>query len=254
MSRISVFLVVIALFFGGMIGYTVAAMSFYRAAQEPGPALSPPSPTAPSTVVAQRSDAAPFSVVIHENTGKAVLPVDSVCEPVLDSIGRAADRTLAKFNDANSPLIGLSRINEASRFFEDSLREYLDQDPLLTCAIPQTADGKSQRSGYPDLQITHLPTGRVFYLDPKLYEATSRESSLRTFYYTPRSGTSKILKPAHHLLIGFSHDGNDGHWKFDSWSLIDLSQTELTLKSEYNASNRDLYQTESEIRRSKTSS
>ena len=96
--------------------------------------------------------------------------------------------------------------------------------------------------------LTHQPTGRVFYLDPKLYETASRNSSLRTFYYTPRDRTSKILKNAHHLLIGFAHDGKDGQWTFESWHLVDLSKTELTLKSEYNASNKELYHENAIIR------
>lgn len=250
MSRVAIFLAVVALLFGGMIGYSAAFVRFYKEAQNQSRPLPPPAPIEPPVAISFHPEAAPFSQVIRESSGKTVLPLDSVCEPVLDAIAQAADSTLAKFNDPNSPLIGLRRINEASRFFEDSLLALLDQHPDLTCQIPQTADGKTQRSGYPDLQITHLPTARVFYLDPKLYEASSRDSSLRTFYYTPRTGTSKILKAAHHLLIGFSHDGNDGHWKFDSWSLVDLSQTELTLKSEYNASNRDLYQPRTVIRSS----
>jgi len=46
----------------------------------------------------------------------------------------------------------------------------------LQCDFPLTAEGKLQRSGYPDLRITELESKRVFYLDPKLY-AGSHDSS-----------------------------------------------------------------------------
>ena len=255
MSRVAIFLIVISLIFGGMMGYSLAFTRLYREVQEQkqqgvGNLNLPPKQAEAPQHPDFHPEAVSFSKVIYDCTGETVLPLDSASEPVIDAISRAADATLDQFNTPNSPLIGLRRINEASRFFEDELLELLDKEPDLICQIPMTKEGKTQRSGYPDLEIYHKPTGRTYYLDPKLYEDTSRDSSLRTFYYTPRSETSKILKPAHHLLIGFSHDGNDGQWKFESWSLVDLSQTKLTLKSEYNASNRDLYEEKTIVRSS----
>jgi len=253
-SRVSAILVIIALLLGSMIGYSFAFVRFYKEAQEKAEAQSALEGTTQELqqeLTLPTSPSASFGQVIWAHTEKAVIPLDSVCEPTLTAISNAAEATLSTFNAPNSPLIGLSRINEASRFFEDKLRELLDQHPHLSCQIPQTQEGNTQRTGYPDLEITHHPTGRVFYLDPKLYETSSRESTLRSFYYTPRNQTSKVLKPAHHLLIGFSHNGEDGHWQFESWSLVDLSKVELTLKSEYNASNRELYQETTIVRSSK---
>ncbi|WP_411847693.1 hypothetical protein AAFN60_10835 [Roseibacillus persicicus] len=248
MSKLAVALTIISLLFGGMVGYSLAYSWIYqdlkaqRQVAPPAPVekKAPPLPTGTS----------PFAQVIEQASGQRVLPLDSVCEPVLDAIAQAADSTMQKLNEPTSPLIGLRRINEASRFFEDSLLELLDSHPDLRCQIPLTQEGNAQRSGYPDLMLTHEPTGRVYYLDPKLYEASSQESSLRTFYFTPRSKTSKILKNGHHLLIGFAHDGKDGQWQFESWRLVDLSQISLTLKSEYNASNKELYQEGQVVRKS----
>ena len=250
MSKIAVVLALVCLLFGGMLGYSLAYGKIFRELKEQRQQSSLNKPAEPEVQKVFSTDAAPFREVIAEFSGQQVLPLDSVCEPVLDAIGNAADATLEKFNSPTSPLVGLRRINEASRFFEDSLHALLDSQPDLRCQVPLTREGKAQRSGYPDLMIQHIPTGRVFYLDPKLYEASSQSSSLRTFYYTPRYETSKILKPAHHLLIGFAHDGKDGQWTFESWSLVDLSKTELKLKSEYNASNKELYQAESIVRKS----
>lgn len=251
MNRLSVILIVLALLSGSMIGYSLAYSKVFKDLKAQRKASEIPTedvsiPTAPANIAIDFSPTAkPFSRVIRETTGQSVLPLDSASQPVVDAIATAADATMAKMNAPTSPLVGLPRINEASRFFEDSIQEFLDQHPDITCQIPLTKEGKTQRSGYPDLQLTHRPSGRTYYLDPKLYEASSRDSSLRTFYYTPRSETSKILKGAHHLLLGFAHDGADGQWQFERWSLVDLSGIELTLKSEFNASNRDLYTEES---------
>ena len=239
-----------------MLGYSYAYGKIYQEFKEKKQKSLQPqqdeSNTAQTPSQTLPSEASPFSQVIHEASDQKVLPLDSVCEPVLAAIEQAATATLEKLNLPTSPLIGMRRINEASRHFEDSLLSLLDAHPDLSCQIPVTRGGKVQRAGYPDLIITHQPTGRVYYLDPKLHEASARNSTLRTFYYTPRKETSKILNNAHHLLIGFSHDGNDGQWTFDSWSLVDLSKTTLKLKSEYNSSNKELYQEANIVRRSKS--
>ena len=143
------------------------------------------------------------------------------------------------------PLAG--RINEASRFFEDRLLELINAHPDFSCTIPKTTEGKEQRSGYPDLRIQHLPSKTIAYLDPKLYEQKSHDSSFRTFYYEPTDRTSKITEDALHFLLGFAHDGETRAWTFTSWNLVDLSSLELTLKAEFHASNRDVYQEEKTI-------
>jgi hypothetical protein len=111
----------------------------------------------------------------------------------------------------------------------------------LCCDIPPTRDGASQRSGYPDLRITDEPTGTVFYLDPKLVERTAWKSTLRTFYFAPKSSTLKITDDAVHLLLGIEHDGRDGQWTFGPWKIVDLSTLRVRLKAEFQASNKDLY-------------
>ncbi|MGI9242921.1 MAG: hypothetical protein ACR2RV_19135, partial [Verrucomicrobiales bacterium] len=95
--------------------------------------------------------------------------------------------------------------------------------------------------GYPDLKITHTASGRIAYLDPKLFEAGSENSSFRSFYYEPKTETNKVLEDAHHLLLGIEHDGRDGEWQFTGWHLVDLSELKVRLKPEFQASNRDLY-------------
>ena len=91
-------------------------------------------------------------------------------------------------------------------------------------------------------------TGRTVYLDPKLYEAGSRGSSFRTFYYEPKLETNKILEDGHHLLVGFEHRGKEqGSWQFSNWELVDLSKFRVKLKAEFQGSNRDLYRSENVV-------
>ncbi len=99
-------------------------------------------------------------------------------------------------------------------------------------------------AGYPDLRLTHTPTGRLYYLDPKLYEASSESSTLRTFYYEPRALTGKITGDACHLIAGPAHDGTDGAWRFTAWRLADLHDFRVSLKAGFPASNRELYRKE----------
>jgi len=128
-----------------------------------------------------------------------------------------------------------------SSHFEEALLKELERAPEFTCAYPRTASGNLQRSGYPDLLIRHKESDRVIYLDPKLVAEGSLNSSLRTFYFTPRKETNKVLHDAHHVLVGIEHDGNTGKWKFLRWHLVDLADFKVTLKAEFQASNRDLY-------------
>ena len=184
-----------------------------------------------------------FADVIADTTGHIVLPVGE-SSPFLEVLPEVFNAVVAELNEETSPVRGLRRINEASRFFEDAIAIRLDAHPDFTCGYPKTADGKSQRSGYPDLVITHTHSGAVAYLDPKLFEQTGRDSSLRSFYYEPKGETGKIHHDAHHLLVGIAHDGNDGAWQFTGWDLVDLAKFRVKLKAEFQASNRDIYREE----------
>ena len=189
----------------------------------------------------------PFTDVVHAATGKTVLqlqPQNENHQAILKAIRQAAKETLAELNLPRSPIRKLRRINEASRFFENLILSKINSLPHLECSIPKNTKGNEQRTGYPDMLITHTaPDGSKthVYLDPKLFEKKSRASSLRTFYYEPRTHTNKIQHNAIHLLIGISHDGNEGAWQFTGWEICDLSHFNVRLKAEFQASNRDLY-------------
>ncbi len=187
-----------------------------------------------------------FATVVQASSGKSVLPLDDspAHRRVTAALEIALAATTAELNRPDSPVRQLRRINEASRFFEDGIRRHLDADPALSCAIPPTRAGSHQRSGYPDLRIIDRATNLVFYVDPKLVARGSTASTLRTFYFEPKTETLKITDDAVHLLVGIEHDANPHQWQFTGWKIVDLSTLRVRLKAEFQASNADLYPVE----------
>jgi hypothetical protein len=187
----------------------------------------------------------PFAEVIFDATGKKVIATDpksAVDRRVIKQISSVLDEIVRRMNVPGSVIEGIPRINEVSSHFEDLLRELLNAAPGLSCDFPRTADGQVQRSGYPDLRLVDKGTKRVFYLDPKLYAAGSRQSSFRTFYFEPKKSTNKVRDDAVHFIVGFEHEpAKDGHWRFTRWDLVDLAHFEVKLKAEFQGSNRDMY-------------
>ncbi len=194
-----------------------------------------------------------FAEVITTTTGKKVVPndpKDPVNVRVVDAIGKALDATLAEMNTPEGAARKQTRVNEMSSHFEDALRVRINATDGLTCEVPRTAAGGLQRSGYPDLRIVDRQSGRVFYLDPKLYAKGSRSSSLRTFYFTPRRETNKVLDDAVHFIAGIEHEKTGAEVKFTRWELIDLAQFKVRLKAEFEGSNADLYRDSAVVGRS----
>ena len=185
-----------------------------------------------------------FSTIANACSGKRVIPLDRspAHAKVVKAIEAALAATLADLNQPSSPVRKLRRINEASKFFEDGILSRVNSTPGLSCEVPPTRSGEHQRSGYPDLRITDLETKTVIYLDPKLVEQGSSESTFRTFYFEPKNETLKITDDAVHLLAGIEHDGKEHEWTFTGWRLVDLSSLRVRLKAEFQASNADLYQ------------
>lgn len=198
----------------------------------------------------------PFSEVISDVAGKKVLAFNSkneVDQRVVKGISSACDETLKRLNAPNSVIQKVTRINEVSSHFEDTLRELLNSTPGLSCDFPHTAEDKVQRSGYPDLRIVDLVSKRVFYLDPKLYAVGSRDSSFRTFYFEPKIATNKVREDAVHFIVGFEHqprdtaNSGDRSWKFTRWDLVDLANFKVKLKAEFQGSNHDMYRPEAVV-------
>lgn len=186
--------------------------------------------------------AIPFPDVLAATTGKKVITIDAVTDKAL--LGRLAqvlDKVLGDLNDPSQGIHQAARINEASRYIEDQLHKELNLQPGWKCMIPSTGTGEEQRSGYPDLRLV-LENGDIVFLDPKLYEENSRASTLRTFYYEPKTTTNKVHDDARHLLVAVRHNGKTGRdLRLLGWELVDVSRICVKLKAEFQASNHDMY-------------
>jgi hypothetical protein len=218
-------------------------------AQQPEPAKSPVPELIPWLLdESHQLRGIPFGEVIHAATGHKVLAIDrndATDQRVLKEIGTVLDEVVRRMSAPDSPVQSFARINEVSGSFENMIRELLNAAPGLSCDFPKTADGKVQRSGYPDLRVVDTAGGRIYYLDPKLYAAGGRTSSFRTFYFEPKVATNKVRDDAVHLIAGFEHEPRKaGHWNFTRWDLVDLSQFKVKLKAEFQGSNRDIYRPE----------
>ncbi len=221
------------------------------AAEPPTPVISPVKPAPVDVLIPwllqedHKLREIPFSEVVFAATGKRVLALDLKTEADLELVQRVSDvlnEVMTRMNAPESPIQNVARINEVSSHFEDLLHELLDGVPGLRCDFPHTAEERVQRSGYPDLRLVQTTTNRVFYLDPKLYAAGSRESSFRTFYFEPKITTNKVRDDAVHLLVGFEHKPKTaGRWEFTRWDLVDLAHFKVRLKAEFQGSNRDIY-------------
>lgn len=192
-----------------------------------------------------------FADVVAATSGKRVLPVsraDKDDQRILAGIGAVLDAVLTAMNAPGSPVHDARRVNEMSSHFEQALRTRLNAAPGFTCEFPKTASGRLQRSGYPDLRLSDRATGRVFYLDPKLFASGSKASSFRTFYFEPKRATNKVTEDARHLIAGIEHErAADGGVRFVRWELIDLSEFRVRLKAEFEGSNADLYRKEAVV-------
>ena len=192
-----------------------------------------------------------FAEVIAATSGKKVIAIDAKDKDdqrVLAQIGTALDAVLTAMNAPDSKTRGVKRVNEMSSKFEDAIHEKLNAVPGIECAVPKTTTGAHLRSGYPDLRLVDKATGRVFYLDPKLFAQGSKTSALRTFYFEPKRTTNKVNDDARHLIIGIEHDRDaEGVVRFTRWELIDLAGFRVKLKAEFEGSNADMYRPESVV-------
>ncbi len=189
-----------------------------------------------------------FAAVVFAATGHRILPMnksDPTDAAVLEKLSRGMDEVLRRMNVPDSPARGVKRINEASHYFEDAMQEVFNALPGLRCEFAPNTRGQVQRSGYPDLRVVEIASGRSYYLDPKLYEASSRRSSFRTFYFEPRGETNKVLVDACHLVVGIAHNGERGAGaRFLNWELVDCSGLTVQLKAEFHAGNHNVYREE----------
>ena len=118
------------------------------------------------------------------------------------------------------------RPNECGNYMESILD--IANENIIS---PKTGQGKQMSSGYPDRELKEQA-----YIEVKLFDVDSKESSFRSFYI---STLDKITKSLPHILVAFPH--KDGVLIDTEPEVIDLYDLKLKLKQEFNASNKDLY-------------
>jgi len=145
-----------------------------------------------------------------------------------DKITRAANNLITICRKTRRRFQG-NRINEVGNAIEEEFVQELRKIDLTPNLLIE--------KGYPDMEIDDK-YGRKTYLESK---ATSKnwDDTFRSFYY---SAGKKITKDARHLLIGWKvEEERDKYWKIVDWRLVDLYTLRVGLKSEFNASNKDVY-------------
>lgn len=120
------------------------------------------------------------------------------------------------------------RPNELGRRIEMEL-----VDKINTSSLSVTRLGEQ---GYPDVEIKF--ENITTYMEVKT-SAKRDGTDFRYFYYTQGK---KIKSNARHLLlmIDVIKESKDGYWRIENWDLKDLFNLKVKLKSEFNASKKDM--------------
>ena len=187
----------------------------------------------------------PYYVGIQVLTGCRVLHFDLSDKEnleLLELLKRAAQKA---GEEANRKGIYTQRPNEARNMIKPFVIDALNSVGLKA-SKPRTKTGKIKTAGYPDIEIVDRK-GRTIYLDCKTYSRTTKNQSLRTFYFSP-SEDPKITKDAFHLLLSFELEKRKRQDKMVfvpvSWQLYTLEKLKVQVKHEFNASNKDIYKSE----------
>lgn len=182
----------------------------------------------------------PFATVIQATTGHRVLSFDAnlpthraLRTNILHAARLAGER-------ARADGLAAARPNEAGNYLEPYVRAAL-RERGLDARVPFTTNGRAQVTGYPDIEIT---TPLPCYIELKTYNATTENTTQRSFYYSP-SESPKVTRDALHLLLAYELERieRDGKAQFFPvhWKLLTLENLEVDLKFEFNQSNRGLY-------------
>lgn len=182
----------------------------------------------------------PFKEVILATTQHRILDFDThnaAHRALFQKLSAVAQAAAAK---ARADGLVSTRANEAGNHMETFVRAAL-QTAGLTARTPVTTTGDAQTTGYPDVEILGDPP---CYLELKTYNATTANTTQRSFYYSP-SEHPKVTHDALHLLLAYELEKTtrDGQTAFIPvhWKLITLQDLQVDLKFEFNQSNRGLY-------------
>lgn len=177
-----------------------------------------------------------FADVIESIDGFKVIKFNN--PGLLTKLKLAAEKTLNKNNSQPSKYEG--RINEFGNYIQKVFAEEC-QILGINYYTPQDIKGKKKETGYPDGCI-EIKNGTFCYIEVKTFAEKNRDSTLRSFFYSP-SVNSKITRDASHLLIGFSTQSLSakGPHIITGYHFIDLFTKKVKLKLEFNQNNLIMY-------------
>jgi hypothetical protein len=137
------------------------------------------------------------------------------------------------------------RANELGNFLEPLLRDQINRIKDFQASTPFTRHGRKQAAGYPDIVVR--ANGRTLYIDCKIFQKKTAESSLRAFYFKP-SENNKITESCPHVLVGFEVEaiggGNKSPFVIKDFKIVNLYDLEVNFKPEFNANNPMIYKQE----------
>lgn len=182
----------------------------------------------------------PFKEVIQATTQHRIVDFDSHNPAHAELRQRILKAAQLAGEKARREGIATARANEAGNAMETFVKAAFAECGL-EARTPARSGGGAQAAGYPDLEIA----GAVpCYLELKTFNATTANTTQRSFYYSP-SERPKVTRDALHLLLAFQMEKivHDSETRFQPvrWKLVSLEDLEVELKFEFNQSNRGLY-------------
>jgi hypothetical protein len=185
----------------------------------------------------------PFPVAIKVISGHKVIPFNKSSEEdrkLLDKLEMAAQ---IAGTQANKLGFERNRPNEVGNDIEPYVKKALSQVGLRA-ETPRNIQGRRQGLAYPDIEIAE-PNGRITYLECKTYNIKNISTSQRAFYFSP---SVKITHDARHLLLSYQIERIQRGAKMIfvpvHWRIYTIDDLLVSVKHEFNASNRDMYRNE----------
>ena len=141
------------------------------------------------------------------------------------------------FNIINKTYNFNGRANEFGNYIEIIVKNEMNK-LNLNADIPTNSQGKKVASGYPDIAFEF--ENKIYYLECKTFNQKNINDSFRTFYFSPEKH-SKNTTNTIHFLISFEVKKQEQGFYVKSYKIISLNSLYCNLKSEFNASNKELY-------------
>ena len=180
-----------------------------------------------------------FGLVIKALTGHEVIAFDAKSAAHKNLLKKLCDAAeIASRAVTESGGIRRPRPNEVGNDLEVYIENALRKVGYSDVCKPTGKSGKGKTVGYPDREFTADET--TVYLEVKSYAATSLNSTMRSFYFSP-SADFKVNKSGLHLVIAFEVLRRSDTFFVGGWKILTVDQLMVDVKYEFNSNNKRLY-------------